>query len=304
MVQLSKKYRNIYKELTNFELKQDTSSDRLITDDDILGDLTRKERPRLFLDFYSEQGVNKALVSYGIFKELRKRGFKDFVVVLDTKDPYLHKLRAYHEKKDADHLICEVYVRKKSYVATPTFETSIYGEKLSLIVVEWLTLQNPLASFTPDRAQLPGQKYPGLGIGKKVLEIFVNMCLRLKTDGLLNVPDHYHNATFYGKFFKYFNPQTEGYYQAVKRDLSHFGLYKLAWAIDWGCLIEKKSGEYWKWFTDEQILPVSEKLKKHFQSPGYKSQVKKASESVVFTLDEEKFDTKMKAHKQEKITIN
>jgi hypothetical protein len=201
MIKLSKKYRHIYHQLTNFELQQDKPSNRLISDDDIMADLAKKERSRLFLDFYSEEGVRKALDEYGIFKDLRKRGFKDFIIVLDTKDPYRHMFRAYYEKKKADHLLCEAYLRKKSFIAKPIFESSIIGELFTLIVIEWLMLQDPTAEFTSRRPQLPGQKYPGLRMGRKVLEIFVNMCVRLKTDGLLNIPEHYHNALFYSKYF-------------------------------------------------------------------------------------------------------
>ena len=289
MIHTSKKYRHIYYKLTNFELQRDKPDDKLISNEDILGDLSQKKRPRLFLDFYSEDGVLKALDEYGIFKDLKKRGFKDFVIVLDTKDPYLHKFRAYHEKKKPDHLLCEVYLRKKSFTAKPIFNSSVTGETFTLIVIEWLTLQNPMANFTPHRPQLPGQNYPGLRIGRKVLVIFINMCIRLKTDGLLNIPEHYHNAAFYSRNFSYFNPQTEGHFQAIRRDLGHLGLYKLSWAIEWECLIETTSGEYWKWFTDEQILPVSKKMENYFDSPDYKKQVKKAMDSVQFTIDEEKF---------------
>jgi len=301
MVQVIKKYRHIYNKLTNFELQQDNDSDKLISTEDILGDLAYKERPRLFLDFYSEKGVNKALVKYGLFKELRKRGFKTFITVFDTKDPFQHKLRAYHTKKSPDHLICELYLRKKTFTAKPTFESNISGKTLTLIVIEWLTLQNPMAQFKPNRARLPGQKYPGLGVGRKVLKIFINMCVRLKTDGLLNIPEHYHNAEFYGRSFKHFNPQIEGYFRAIQRDLCHFGLYKLTWAIEWGCLIETITGNCWKWFPDEQVLPVSDVLKKHFNSHNYKKQVKQSSESVKFAINEEKFNELMAKHTKENI---
>lgn len=301
MIQLSKKYRRIYHKLTNFELQRDKPSGRLISDDDILADLTKKERPRLFLDFYSEEGVRKALDEYGIFKDLRKRGFKDFIIILDTRDPYRHKFRAYYEKKKSDHLLCEAYLRKKCFIVKPVFSTIIKDEPFTLIVIEWLTLQDPTSKFTPRRPQLPGQKYPGLRIGRKVLEIFINMCLRLKTDGLLNIPEHYHNATFYSRYFKYFNPQTEGFFQAIQRDLKHWGIYKLSWAIYWECLLETTSGNYWKWFTDEQILPISAKIKHYFNSTEYRSQVKKASQSVRFIIDEQKFNNQRAKYKNKDI---
>ncbi len=296
-VQRSKKYRRVYEQLTNFELQQDKLHNRLISDDDIMGDLAQKQRPHLFLDFYSEEGVRKALDHYGIFRDLEKRGFKDFIIKLDTKDPYRHKFRAYYEKQTPDHLLCEVYLRKKTFTAKPIFVSDVAGENFTLIVIEWLMLQDPTAQFAAHRQPLPGQKYPGLRIGRKVLDIFVNMCLRLKTDGLLNIPEHYHNAAFYSRSFNYFNPQTEGYYQAIRRDLSQYGIYHISWAIFWECLIEKNSGEYWKWFTDEQIMPVSEKIVVYFESAEYRKRVQETSDSVRFQIDDQKYRDQRDKHK-------
>jgi len=289
MVHLSKKDRHIYNKLTNFELQHNINNNNTISADDILGDLNTKQRPHLFLDFYSLDGIHKALEEYGIFKTLKKRGFDNIILAIDTQDPYSHKFRAYFNEKDPDKLLCEAYFRKKNYVAKPTFPSTIHGENFLFIVVDWMTLQDPTQSFTSHRKALPGQKYPGLRIGRKVLVIMINMCLRLRADGLLNIPEHYHNAAFYGRFFKYFNPYTEGFFQAIRRDLGHLGIYQLTWAIDLECLVEHRTGKCWKWFTDEQILPVSMKMEKYFNSKEYLNTVEEASNSVSFRIDEEKF---------------
>lgn len=284
----SKKYRRIYNSLTNLELQDDSSSNKLISTADIMGELIDKTRPHLFLDFYSEEGIKKALEKYGILKDLKNKGFHDFIIILDTNDPYQHKLRVYNANKNIDDLLCEVYLRKKSFIAKPVFESVMAEKKLTLILIEWLLLQNPTAEFTSHRPQLPGQKHPGLKIGRQILNIFYNMALRLNTDGLLNIPEHYHNAYFYSSVFKYFNPETEGHFRAIIRDLKHIGLNKSAWAIERNCLIEKNSGKNWKWFADEQIFPVSKNLLEYFNSDKYKIKEKEAYNAVSFCLDEKK----------------
>ncbi|MBN1153428.1 hypothetical protein JXB12_00755, partial [candidate division KSB1 bacterium] len=289
MVHLSKRDRHHFYKLANFELQQSAVNDGVITADDILGDLDSKQRPHLFLDFYSIDGMRKALEEYGVFKTLKRRGFEHIELSIDTQDPYSHKFRAYFDEKVPENLLCEAYFRKKNYIAKPMFPSSIQGENFLFIVIEWLTLQDPTQQFTAHRRALPGQKYPGLRIGRKVLVILINMCLRLRADGLLNIPEHYHNAAFYGRYFKYFNPHTEGFFQAIRRDLSQMGIYKLTWAIELECLIEHRTGEYWKWFTDEQILPVSMKMEKYFNSKEYIEKVEEASQSVSFRIDEDKF---------------
>ena len=294
MVQTPKKYRQVYQNLTNFELQQTSEADKLITSNDILGDLKDKERPRLLLNFYSEAGIKTALEQYGIFKDLNKRGFNDFIIKVNAKDPYRHCMKAYFEKEDNDHLLGELIVRKKYFVTKPVFPTEIAGEKFAMVVIEWLTLQDPTAKFTVNRPPLPGQIHPGLKIGRQIVGIFVNMSLRLKTDGLLNIPEHYHNAVFYSKHFKYFNPYTEGQFLAMQRDLRMAGLFKAAWAVELDCVFEKNTGNAWKWFTDEQVLFVGQRLEKYFDSKNYQERVEEALNLYAFEIDEDKLDRLMK----------
>ncbi|MFZ5517150.1 MAG: hypothetical protein ACOY90_10960 [Candidatus Zhuqueibacterota bacterium] len=290
MVQTSKRFRRVYQSLTNFELQRTSSADKLISTEDILGDLEEKERPHLFLNFYSELGIQKALEEYGIFHDLNKRGFFNFITRIDAQDPYRHTLKLFYEKEDVDHLLGELYVRKKYFIAKPVFPSEISGQKFSMIVIEWLTLQDPTAEFTTRRPPLPGQIFPGLRIGRKIVGIFVNMALRLKTDGLLNIPDHYHNAVFYSKHFKYFNPTTEGQFLAMQRDLRMLGLFKAAWAVELNCILEENSSKPWQWFTDEQVLFVSRKMEKYFEADEYQDHVAEAFAQYKFTIDEEKFN--------------
>ncbi len=294
MVQPPKKYRRIYHHLTNFELQRTTRADKLISANDVLGDLKDKERPHLFLNFYSEEGIQTALEEYGIFKDLNKRGFHDFIIKINARDPYRHTLKAYFKKEDANHLLGELIVRKKYFIAKPTFPSEITGQKFSMIVIEWLTLQDPTAEFTSKRPPLPGQIHPGLRIGRQIVGIFVNMSLRLKTDGLLNIPEHYHNAVFYSKHFKYFNPYTEGQFLAMQRDLRMAGLFNAAWAVELNCVIEKKTSKNFKWFTDEQVLFVSKRLEKYFESREYKERVEQALNNFEFEIDDNRLNQLLK----------
>ncbi|MBC8180852.1 hypothetical protein H8E88_06990 [candidate division KSB1 bacterium] len=290
MPRLSKKYRRIYRRLTNFELQATTPGEKLISADDIFGDLTEKERPHLFLNFYSEQGIKNGLEEYGIFDSLRKQGFKDFIIKVNARDPYRHALKIYFEKEKNNHLLGELHVRKKNSVARPVFSSEIEGHRFTLVFIEWLTLQNPTATFTTNRPPLPGQKYPGLKIGREVLGVLINMTKRLKTDGLLNIPDHYHNAVFYSRSFKFFDPHSQGLFLALKRDLKNYDIGQAAWSVELECVIEKKSGKNWKWFTQEQILPVSKKMQNYFTSENYLRQVNDAKEKYKYEIDIQKFN--------------
>ncbi len=290
MPRLSKKYRRIYRRLTNFELQATTPDERLISADDIYGDLTKKERPHLFLNFYSEQGIKKGLEEYGIFESLRKQGFNNFIINVNARDPYRHILKIYFEKEKSSNLLGELHVRKKNSIARPVFPSQIEGHRFTLVFIEWLTLQNPTATFTTKRPLLPGQKYPGLKIGRQVLGVLINMTKRLKTDGLLNIPEHYHNAVFYSRSFKFFDPNSQGLFLALQTDLKKYAIGQAAWAVELECIFEKKSGKNWKWFTQEQILPVSKKMQRYFASENYLKQVNKAREKYKFEIDKQKFN--------------
>ncbi len=294
MANASKKYRHIYEQLTNFGLQRTSKADKFISTDEILGDLIDKDRPHLFLNFYSEEGIQTALKEYGIFKDLNKRGFHDFIIKINARDPYRHTLKVFFEKEDQVHLLGELIVRKKFIIAKPIFSSDIVGQTYAMIVIEWLTLQDPTADFTPARPPLPGQIHPGLRIGRQIVGIFVNMSLRLKTDGLLNIPEHYHNAVFYSKHFKYFNPYTEGQFLAMQRDLRMVGLFKAAWAVELKCVVEKNTGKTWNWFTDEQVLAVSEKLAKYFESKEYKERIEESEKNHKFEIDYDKFNRLIK----------
>ncbi len=294
MVRLSKKYRRIYHRLTNFELQKTSDDEKLISSEDIFGELTEKKRPHLFLNFYSELGIKKALDTYGVFEMLEKKGFHDFIVKIDTDDPYRHILKVYFEKEQKDHLLGEMYARMKVFIAKPTFSADIANEKFNLIFIEWISLQNSSACFTKHRPPLPGQSYPGLRIGRKVLDILINMAIRLKSDGLLNTPEHYHNAVFYSKCFFYFNPETQGQLLAMQRDFKQYRLDQAAWAVELNCIVEKNTQDYWEWGADEQVLPVSYRMEKYFDSDEYKRRVSEAKNKYHFTIEREKYNERIR----------
>ena len=86
------------------------------------------------------------------------------------------------------------------------FDTEYNGKSYETIAIEWMSLQNPYGEFTKDRPQLPGQQKPGLGVASKAVELLIIMAWRLNLSGLLNTPDHYHNAYLYSRIFYYLNP--------------------------------------------------------------------------------------------------
>ena len=263
---------------------------------DFGGLFSREEEDRsspFFLGYYSPAGIKYALEKYGVFDELRKMGFDHFKLSIDTKDPYRQRLAIYYQRKDPDHLLGELVLKRKHITVYTRFPSLIHGRTYETIAVEWLCMQNPLAQFTRERPRLPGQKYPGLGMGEMVLELLVIMCGRLRTAGLLNVPEYFHNAQMYSLQFIYLDPLLEGKRRAIARDLlPKYHLATVSWAIDQKCVLE--NGKPFEWFVGEQIIPLDRQLKEYFRSKEYKSFLKQTMNEYSYTLDEAKWEVKSK----------
>ena len=152
-------------------------------------------------------------------------------------------------------------------------------------------MQNPLANFSPDKPRLPGQKYPGLGMGEVIMEILVFMCRRLRTAGLLNIPEYYHNAQMYGAQFQFLDPFQEARRIAIARDLhSRYSLSQISWAIDLGCVMENEQPFQWK--GSDQIIPLDRDLKEYFRSKDYLKQVRDTASKFEYILDHTKWEKK------------
>ncbi|KAJ3098766.1 hypothetical protein HK100_005025 [Physocladia obscura] len=147
-----------------------------------------------------------------------------------------------------------------------TFMRSSLPEKISATVVEWLALQNPKAEFGSDRkkVQLPGQHHPGLGLGRQVTDMLVDMCQETHRDCLVSSPEYFHNAVMYNLGgWKFLNPAFQGYLEALqddlKADLEEKGMAAVSWAFTNGH-VKSKDGIIEIWQLHEQFLPVSARM--------------------------------------------
>jgi hypothetical protein len=188
-------------------------------------------------------------------------------------------------------MLGEVVVKRKYLTIYPPFPALIYGRNFEFVAVEWLCMQNPQANFTPDRPRLPGQTYPGLGIGEMVMEILAIMAGRLRTAGLLNTPEHFHNAQMYSAQFKFIDPLHEAKRLAIVRDLlSQYSLSQISWAIEMGCVLENDTP--FSWAASEQIIALDRDLKDYIGSRDYQQYVNKTCQNYIYKLDEKKWRLK------------
>jgi hypothetical protein len=158
------------------------------------------------------------------------------------------------------------------------------------LTIDWLCVQNLLGSFSKDRPQLPGQKYPGLGFSSIVVELLMIICWRLNLAGLINIPEFYHNAVFYSKIFHYLDPLDQAKFLALNRTFSKYPLDKVSWAIDWGCVTDLNENQPFTWFVKRQVVPLEKDIKQMYQSKDYRDFVNSKANSYRYILDENKYE--------------
>jgi len=181
-------------------------------------------------------------------------------------------------------LLVELVARYRTLVSSPAAAEEGAEESYRTVSIEWLQMQNPRATFTLERRRLPGQKYPGLGVGRWMVELLRLMAERLECSGLMNIPNHYHNAYLYSKQMLCFNPEDQGWLEAMKRDLTGMPLVEMSEAIDAGRLRVNGGDEPVPWEGKPQVMPVKPVMNQYFVRPGYIAAVAEARERYRFEI--------------------
>jgi hypothetical protein len=140
-----------------------------------------------------------------------------------------------------------------------------------MIVIEWLSLQNPFKGFHGGKPPLPGQVNPGLGALKYCFEMMYRVGSMMVKDGFMDIPDHMSGAMMYSKKFKFFDPRHEAILRAVMRDLKEYSLRDITWGMITGTVIDTYKNQSQAYDPCEQIYATSERVKKYFTSHMYMS---------------------------------
>lgn len=280
------RFRYLNMQLRDFELQApDPEELGPLTESEVIGDLTGKHAQR-FLSYFSRRGLVRLGLKFGIIQSLRERGFVPHMKLVTT-DPQQHLLRLYDGfEEKPEHLILEVAAHLETSMPKPALH--LPAGRYSFLVVDWLLLQNPRDSFSATRPRLPGQQFPGLRIGQDIGEVITLIGERLKQDGVLTFPNHYHNGLLYSRKMMFANPKYQAELMALGRDLSSLNFAERSWAIELGC-IEDAAGKPYTWQGTEMIFPISASLREHFNGPGYRAAVEHALEKLHYRLDMDKF---------------
>jgi len=252
-------YDEVYARLDPADLRGEEDAQRL---DDLL--FRADGRTQDILGYYSEDGVRRAFEAYGFFDELRKRGF-DPRFSSSASDEDQHRLRIHDGPATKDNLLVELVV----WMETVTLPDGFTGR---FVLVNWLQMQDPRAAFPPGRPPLPDQEHPGLGLFMEFSYLLKLTVDRIGCDGLVNHPAHPHNGVLYGKYCHFVDPEVEGRFRALERDVDTRDLATLTDDIEAGRVVHR-DGRPFVWQPAAQVLPVSLGARRWFRSRTYRRTV-------------------------------
>jgi acetoin utilization deacetylase AcuC-like enzyme len=267
------RYRHLARRLAPAELTADDDTTFELTADDVLAGLAGPPRPTRFLGYYSAHGIELTLERAGILDRIRDLGFAHPTLDLDLANPGGETLRLFGDAEKTE-LLMELRARRDRRVV-PGME---------LLRVEWMLLQNPRASFGPDRRPLPGQRHPGLGMLTDVISLLVLVCDRLHLDGVFFVPSHYHLAAQSRRFLRFLEPEDEARFRAFRAALDPLPLLEATRAVEAGRVVDPATGQPVPWHPAPMLIPVSPRLEQQVAGEDYERRVREARDRFCFAV--------------------
>ncbi|MFO7563685.1 MAG: histone deacetylase [Enhygromyxa sp.] len=227
--------------------------------------------PRL-LGYYTQGGLEFALERYGLLERLRQLGYDPRVEI----DPHPESGDTARIWGDAGTNLLLVEVR------LARDRRSVPG--MELLRIEWMLLQNPRASWSQGRAPLPGQRHPGLRMFEEIAILMLLICERLRFDGIVVVPSHYHVAARWHGRMRFLDPQVEGRFRALERVLAPLPLAEASAAVELGRVVDLDNGERGGYRPAPLILASSEALQRRFDQ-RWEAQARAAEAAARFGLE-------------------
>lgn len=256
----------------------------LLREEDILSALTGDKGSCLFLGRYSLTEVEAVLKKKNFYKDAKKKKLWPLKFRMDGSEFPLQRFQIFFQEEDPQNLVVDLKIREGTFQPKQKLSSLFPLPSFRLLILEWLTLQNPLQEFSGERIPLPGQKHPGLSLGKKVLDIFVYLARLSRLDGLLAYPAYYHNALLFCRHFQFLNPEKQAEVLAIQKTFRKVPFKELAWIVHLDCLRDQKNNPY-KWEAEEQVFPLNKALKIYLNSKDYDKKVKQNMKKFQFMVD-------------------
>lgn len=201
--------------------------------------LPRSGPPRL-LGYYTAEGLEFALEKYRVLPILRRLGFEGLRGVIDRAGAYDRARLVGKDSTTGEQVVLIELEVERRRVGSGTF-----------LFVNWLSLRNPRARFSAVRPQLPGQEVPGLGLAKEMTQLLAIMAGRLLLDGVAFRPSWFHMAWAARHSARFVDPERQGRFEALCRDLRQVPLLEATRAVAEGKV--RLNGQPYAWEADEMV---------------------------------------------------
>jgi len=222
----------------------DLTEEGELTAEEIEEDLgIRPRRPHQLLGYYTESGVEQAMYRYGLFDHLERLGYRQLRAAFDATGEG-ERLRLLGQSDGVEHLLMELVVERRRVAG------------VEALYVHWLSLRNPRAKFSDRRPRLPGQEVPGLGLSREIGTVLALMAARLGLSAVVFRPAHYHTAYAARHAFQFVDPERQGRFEALVRDLADVPLVEATKAVDEGRV--SLDGVPYVWEADEMVFWLRE----------------------------------------------
>ena len=250
--------------------QQPSADDWGLTPDE-LGTVTGGPEER-FLGQFTRHGIELAFEESGLMERLRQRGYKDLRVDLQLDDPAGHTMRVRDASDGA--VLLELRLR---------LDRAAMPER-TLLMVEWLLIQDAGERYVMSRPLLPGQQHPGLGLLRDTAAVLIVVCERLELDGLAFTPSHFHLAKLSRPQARFVDPAAEGRFRAQTRAVRELHLQDAVAAVEDGRVIDANTGEVVPWKPALLVIPVSGDLASHFSVGAWPKQAEKVAAELATRL--------------------
>jgi hypothetical protein len=237
--------------------------------------------PPVFLHRFDEAALRRELTEAGVLKGLADRGYGEVDLRIEIEAGE-HRLCVV--PRGARTRLIDLRLAEATLPLRDLTPGAPEAGVVSVLAIHWLAMQDPHASFTPERPRLPGQRYPGLGLTRALIRRIHSWAAAWGKDALVNFPEYFHNAVFYSEAYHFASPVREGRFQALRRDLASLPVSAASRAVETGRVVEQASGRPFVWETGEMLSPLTELARGFFESERYRRAVREAREQTRFRL--------------------
>ena len=249
---------------------EDSSSSKELLEREILYDLTRENPGNCLFGRYDEKKVLAIAEKAGLLRGLSKLGYADPILSLSCSDPSDQRICLYDGEKTRKRLLLELRLNLANYHLKQKIGPFSKEACFRMLMLLWLVLSDPDRDFPIEHPRLPGQSRPGLGLLDEVFFLLRTFARDLSVDGMLDMPEHFHTALFYSRTFHYLDPEVEGRFLAIARDMKGVPLALASDAIQRNCLFDRSTGRLLPWQASEQVMSEKGLLRRFFHSKEYR----------------------------------